>query len=1086
MESIGRCGRHVLCLSLKEILMKNKFCLCLLIVFASLGISQERPEWDNVAVFKANTETPHASMMIYPSSKLALEGNRSRSPWFLSLNGEWKFHCSDSPAVRPIDFYHQDYDDTAWRTISVPSNYQLQGCDIPIYTNAAYPFPMNTTGPPVVPTEFNSVGSYRTFFTIPSDWEERQVFVHFDGVDSAFYLWVNGTKVGYNEDSRTAAEFNITQHVKTGKNLMAVEVYRFSDGSFLEDQDMFRLSGIYRDVYLWSTADRHIYDFEVQTDLDKNYRDATLKIKSRVINYSEEPAPGSISVELIDPAGESVFPPQNREFQAGRGEREILMEIPVSNPKKWTAETPCLYKMLLALKDSRDAAIEVIPVNIGFREVEIKDARLLINGQKILLKGVNRHEHSPDTGHYLDRELMIRDIKLMKQFNVNAVRTSHYPNAPEWYDLCDLYGLYVIDEGNIECHAYGLHNKNRLSNDPEWGPLYLDRVKRMVERDKNHPSIIFWSMGNECGDGPNVAEVYKWAKQRDPSRPFHYEGSSRAGGNSSDINSWMYPTPEATIKLAKARPDKPLMLVEYTHAMGNSNGALKEYWDIFYSGINAIGAFVWDWVDQGIRQPVPAEYRTSDGKDTFLAYGGWWEDKAGIYNDNNFCQNGLVDADRNPHAGLWAIKYVYRYLHASPVDLEAGRIKVKSWFDFINAGDLAEGLWQVTADGKTIGSGRIPELDIDPHEEKEFTLSLPSLTPEPGVEYWLNIGFVLKNDLPWAKKGHEISWEQFKLPFQAPAHPMDTSQIPKLAISNIGNLARFSGPEFALLLDKQSGLITQYFYKGNLLLERGPRPDFWRAMTDNDRGAWRRIQPSVSQNPSRDITIWREQGSAWKIRDVQIHRIDDRSAEVTVSGDLTSVGAQYTMVYTIYASGDIIVEAKYFPIEKETPMMPRFGMELIMAPGFENIDWYGRGPAPTYIDRNYERIGVYSSTVDDQWSEFSKPQENSNKVDVRWVSLTDEDGMGLLAVGSPLLSVSAYHYPKDEIESVDYTFRMTRQMQIYLNLDLKQMGVGGVDSWSPNAYPLNPYRIRSNQSYSYKYRLIPVSGDFSKLIHEAF
>ncbi len=1066
--------------------MKIRLCLGLIMLFASLGISQESPEWDNVAIFKVNVEKPHTSMMIYPSSELALEGNRSQSPWFRSLNGEWKFHCSDAPAELPADFYRLDFDDTAWRSIPVPSNYQLQGCDIPIYTNAAYPFPMNIPGPPVVPKDSNSVGSYRKLFTIPDDWGGRQIFVHFDGVDSAFYLWVNGTRVGYNEDSRTVAEFNITQYVKPGRNLMAVEVYRFSDGSFLEDQDMFRLSGIYRDVYLWSTANTHIRDFEVQTDLDESYRDATLKIISKVMNYAEEPVAGSMRAELYDLDGKPVFTPQDKKIQAGRGETEVSMEIPVTNPKKWTAETPYLYKLVLALNDSRGEPIEVIPVNVGFREVEIKDARLFLNGQKIFLKGVNRHEHSPDTGHYVDRELMIRDIELMKKFNVNAVRTSHYPNVPEWYELCDLYGLYVIDEGNIECHAYGLHNKNRLSNDPEWAPLYLDRVERMIERDKNHPSIIFWSLGNECGDGPNVAEVYSWAKKRDPSRPFHYEGSSRSGGNSSDINSWMYPTPEATIKLAKATPDKPLMLVEYTHAMGNSNGALKEYWDIFYSDINAIGAFVWDWVDQAIRQPVPEEYRTPSGKDTFLAYGGWWEDRAGIFNDSNFCQNGLVDADRNPHAGLWALKYVHRNLHVSPVDLDAGRIKIKSWFDFINAGDLAEGFWEVMADDKTIGSGILPELDINPHEEKEFTLPLPSVTPEPGVEYWLNISFVLKDDVPWAEKGHEISWEQFKLPFEAPAHRMDRSSIPLLTISDSGSLARFSGPDFALSLDKQSGLITQYFYKETLILERGPQPDFWRAMTDNDQGAWRRIQPSVEENPSRDIAIWREQGSAWKIRDVQIQSIDDRSAAVTVTGDLATVGAEYTMIYTIFGSGDVIVEAGYLPAGKEIPMMPRFGMELILAPGFEDIAWYGRGPVPTYIDRDFERIGVYTSTVDEEWNEFSKPQENSNKVEVRWAALVNKNGIGLVAIGSPLLSVSAYHYPKGEISRADYTFRMTRRPQIYLNLDLKQMGVGGVDSWTPNAYPLEPYRIRGDQSYTYRYRLAPFSGDFSSLLHETF
>ncbi len=1053
---------------------------------ASLGFSEARPEWDNLSVIRLNAEPPHVSMTVYPSRTLAVEGSRLHSPWLRPLNGSWKFHCSSSPALRPIDFYKQHFDDSAWRTIPVPSNYQLQGCDIPIYTNAAYAFPMDAPGTPVVPKEDNSVGSYRTRFTIPETWNGRQVFVHFDGVDSAFYLWVNGHKVGYSEDSRTDAEFNITRYTKSGENLMAVEVYRFSDGSFLEDQDMFRMSGIYRDVYLWSTNTQHIRDFEVRTDLDEIYRDATLIVESEITNYAGSLDPGAVAVELLDARGKLVFPVHEQRFEAGGRKRKVVFSIAVSDPKKWTAETPDLYRLLLTLKDNKGDPIEVIPSMIGFREIEIRDARLLINGRKVLLKGVNRHEHSPDTGHYVSRELMLSDIKTMKRFNVNAVRTSHYPNAPEWYDLCDRYGLYVIDEGNNECHAYGLHNKNRLSNDPEWSPLYLDRVQRMVERDKNHPSVIFWSLGNECGDGPNISDVFRWTKQRDPSRPFHYEGSSRYGSASSDINSWMYPTPESALRLAEKMPEKPLMLVEYTHAMGNSNGALKEYWDIFYSGINAIGAFVWDWVDQGIRQPIPSEYKIAGGPDTFLAYGGWWEDRVGVYNDNNFCQNGLVDADRNPHAGLWALKYVYRFLHASDADLKAGTIKIKNWFDFLNARDIAEGTWKIEADGRTIREGRLPELNLAPHEEKEFTVPLPEIEPEPGVEYWLNLSFALKNDLPWAAKGHEISWEQFKLPFHSPAPQMDTSRVPPLAVADSGSLARFSGPDFAMTFDKQTGAIAQYFYKKKLLIERGPRPDFWRAMTDNDRGAARAVLPSVSKFPSPDMRVWRTQGEEWKIRKTQIERIGDRSARISVEGELEGAGARYDVIYTVYGSGDIIVEASYAPGENKPPRMPRFGMELVLAPGFENIAWYGRGPAPTYIDRDYERVGVYRSTVDGEWHEYSKPQENGNKTDVRWVALTDRDGQGLLAVGSPVLSVGASHYPKDEIEGADYSFRMTRRPQVYLNLDLRQMGVGGVDSWSLNAYPLEPYRVPGDRSYSYKYRLIPVIGDFARQAREVY
>ena len=1066
--------------------MNPRLWLCLSLLVSVPLLSQERPEWDNVPVYKVNVEGPHATMMTYPSAALAAAGNRARSPWFQSLNGAWKFQCSPRPAVRPVDFYRQDFDDTKWRTIPVPSNYQLHGCDIPIYTNIVYPFPMDPNGPPVVPKDRNSVGSYRSAFTLPETWAGRQTFVHFDGVDSAFYLWVNGEKVGYNEDSRTDAEFNITKYVKPGKNLIAVEVYRYSDGAYLEDQDMFRLSGIYRDVYLWSTAAQHVRDFEVVTDLDPAYRDATLQLRAAVVNYAGGIAPGSVSLELLDAAGKPVFAPQSKKLEAKGAETEISFSVGVANPRKWTAETPSLYKLLLTLRDASGATVEVIPTNVGFRKVEIKDSRLWVNGQVILLKGVNRHEHSPDTGHYVSRELMIRDIEIMKRFNVNAVRTSHYPNAPEWYELCDRYGLYVIDEGNIESHGYGNDAKNRLANDPAWGPLHLDRVQRMLERDKNHPSVIIWSLGNESGDGPNMTAVYKWTKQRDPSRPFHYEGSSLAGGGNSDFYSWMYPTPERSRTLAKQRPDQPLLLVEYTHAMGNSNGALKEYWDVLYSGINAAGAFVWDWVDQGYRQPVPAEYRSSSGKKTFLAYGGWWENKAGFFNDNSFCQNGLVSADREPHSGLWAIKYVYRNLHAAAVDLTAGRVRVKNWLDFINARDLAEGRWEVRADGRSIAGGVLAELDIAPHQEKEFSIALPSINPEPGVEYWLNVSFVLKNDTAWAKKGHEISWEQFKLPLAAARPRMNTAQMPPLVISTEGSRARLSSPDFAVVFDKQFGTLERYFYKGNPLLERGPAPDFWRAMTENDIGAWRVVQPTLGRDASRNLLIWRAAGSSWSVREVNVERIDERSARVTVRGELTAVGAWYSLAYTVYGSGDLVVEASYQPGRASRAMMPRFGTALIVAPGFENMAWYGRGPVPTYIDRDYERVGVYKSTIEREWNELAKPQENSNKVDVRWVALTNEKGVGLLAVGAPVLSVSAYHYAKNEIDGADYAYKLARRPQVYLNLDFRQMGVGGVDSWSENAFPLPPYRIPSGQPYSYKYRLSPVSGDFAAKAKEAF
>lgn len=1064
--------------------MRKLELLCLLVSLGAVAAAQPRPEWDDLAVIQVGAERPHASMMIYPTAALAESGEMAKSPWFQSLNGNWKFHCSPSPAARPAEFYRTNFDDSKWRTIPVPSNYQLHGCDIPIYTNIVYPFLQDENAAPVVPKDRNSVGSYRTTFTLPEGWKGRQVFLYFDGVDSAFYVWVNGQKVGYSEDSRTPAEFNITRHVKPGTNLVAVEVYRYSDGAYLEDQDYWRLSGIYRNVYLWSTADQHIRDFEVQTELDPQYRDATLRVRAEVVNYAGKLRAGAVALELLDPAGKPVFARQTQKIPPGAGETILSFSVPVANPRKWTAETPNLYRLLLTLTGAAGNTVEVIPANVGFREVEIRDGRLLVNGSPVLLRGTNRHEHDPDTGHYVTRESMIRDIVLMKQFNFNAVRTSHYPNAPEWYELCDRYGLYVIDEANIETHHYGLSPKNRLANDLAWQPLFLNRFERMVERDKNHPSVIIWSLGNESGDGPNIAAVFQWSKRRDPSRPFHYEGSSRAGGSNTEFNSWMYPTPEQVLAHARKRPEMPVLLVEYTHAMGNANGNLKEYWEIFQSGINVIGGFVWDWVDQGLRQPVPEAYRARSGKKTFLAYGGWWENAAGAGNDGNFCMNGLVDADRNPHPGLWAMKYVQRYLHATPVDLASGRIRIKNWYDFLNAGEIAEGRWEVKADGKPLASGSLPPLDLAPREEKEFRIALPPIQPEPGVEYWLNLSFVLRADTPWAKKGHEIAWDQFPLPVQAAA-PVMKSAPTELEMWCQNRQAWFRGRDFTAAFDERTGTLMSYVYKGLKLLERGPLPDFWRPMTDNDLGAYRSIM-SRRQAGSTDILLWREAGPSWRPSKVTYQRLNPQTVQVAVQGELEALGASYNVTYWIHSAGDIVVESAYRPSERRLAMMPRFGMQLVASPGLEDITWYGRGPAPTYVDRDFERVDVYRSTVDKQWIDFSRPQANSNKTDVRWVALTNSRGVGLAAVGAPVLSVEAYHYTHADIESADYSFRLTRRPEVYLNLDLKQMGVGGIDSWSLNAYPLPPYRIPSSEEYKYRFRLTPVEGDFAPKLREAF
>jgi beta-galactosidase len=1044
--------------------------------------SAVREEWDDPSVLHVGTEPPHATLTTFPTAELARQRVRERSPWYASLNGVWKFRYAASPAARPAGFELPWFDDTSWADIRVPGNWELQGFGIPIYRNSRYPFAYDPRDPRAARND-NPVGSYRTLFQVPAGWNGRRVYLHFGGVDSAFYVWVNGTRVGYSEDSRTPAEFDVTAHVKPGVNVLAVEVYRWSDGSYLEDQDMFRLSGIYRDVYLWSTASRHIRDFEVRGELDASFRDGSLRAAITVSRRGGAAAAAGVSVQLLDADGRAVAPVATARLRVADGaEQSVSLSVPVRAPRHWSAETPYLYTALLTLTDESGHTIEVIPARVGFRSIDILDGRLRVNGQAILLKGVNRHEHSPDLGHYVERSWLVRDLELMKQHNINAVRTSHYPNDPEWYELCDEYGLYVMDEANIESHAYGLGPENRLANDPAWQPSHLDRIRRMVERDKNHASVIMWSLGNEAGDGPNFAAGYQWTKRRDSSRPVHYQGSTRRGGSNSDINAFMYPAIADVVAKAKERPTMPYVLSEYSHAMGNSSGGLKEYWDIFYSGTNAQGAFVWDWVDQGIRQPVPqADTPAGDaGRATFFAYGGWWEDRTGVHHDGNFCQNGLVSADRTPHPGLLAIKYVYRYLHARLVDPTAGTIAVKSWFDEVNPKDFVEGRWDIVADGRIVASGPIPELDLAPRQEKVIALGLPAMTAEPGVEYLLNVSFALKREQRWAPRGHEIAWEQWplKLP-AAPAAPAVVSDVPPpstpLWMAEDGSYVRFTGRDFAIVFDRLNGVMLSYAYRGVQILDRGPLPDFWRAPTDNDAGAWKAVGTMARTDASLDITAWRTAAASWKVTDVQVKRVDEAAASITVSGVLARLGARYAMTYEIRGTGEVTVSAAYAPGSAPVSMMPRFGLGLVASPGLERLTWYGRGPAETYADRAFERIGIYSSTVGREWVEYARPQENGNKVDVRWVELTNAQGIGLRAEGSPTLSVSARHVRTDDLEQARYSKDLPSRAETFLNLDQAQMGVGGIDSWTKLAYPLEAYRIDGNRAQEYRVRLVPIA-----------
>jgi beta-galactosidase len=1017
--------------------MMNKLIIGSLLAASLAGsLRGEVPDWCNQKVIQQGVETPRATCVAYPSPEAALRFDRTASPWFQLLNGEWKFNWVVKPADRPADFYKPSYNDTKWGTIPVPSNWQRQGYGKPLYTNAIYPFPMDA---PNVPVDDNPVGSYRHWFELADDWKGRETFLTFDGVSSAFYLWVNGEKVGYSQGSRTPAEFNVTRCLKPGKNLIAAEVYRWSDGSYLEDQDFWRFSGIFRDVYLTSRGATHVRDFTVLADMDGSFR-----VDAEVVGT------GTVSVELLDEEGSVV----------ARGNT-----AKISNVRTWSAEDPYLYTALLTLKGGTGQVLEVIPWKVGFRRSEIRDGVYYLNNVPIKFKGVNRHEHHPVTGQVVNRETMLRDIRMFKENNINAVRTAHYPNVPEWYELCDEYGIYVMDEANIESHGYGNKANNKLANDPAWEEAHLNRVRRMVARDKNHASVVVWSLGNEAGSGPNFVKACDWVHENDATRPVHYEGGNKSVG---DFHSRMYADNDWL-----GEGDRPSILCEYTHAMGNSNGNLTEYWDDnIYKNEKHSGGFVWDWMDQGLEEKVPEEYRKNIGRgpvrETFFAYGSWWplpwHDQGN--NGRNFCMNGLIAADWTPHPGLFAIKHVYRNVHVSPVDVATGTFRIKSWFDFSNMKDLVDGEWVVEGNGKMIERGNLADLDIPARGEKTISVPLPSINAEPGIEYFVTLRFVAKGKVsPLLKAGHELAIEQFRLPVEKAPKGIEASSLAQPVIKQTADALVVTGKGFEVVFDPRSGAMKSYSVNGKTVLKRGPKLDLWRAFTDNDE---------IPIKKGKYNAVWRDAVVNEAVDGVQIDTLPG-AVRIAMRSDLPTVSSAYKMVYTVFGNGEVQVDVGMDVASPKSLKNPhRIGTELLVSGEYENIRWFGRGPAPTYIDRDYEPVGIFGGTVDGQWVDYSRPQENGNKVGVRWVALTDGEGNGLLirAVGEPL-SVGAKHYSQATMEASQYSFQMERSADIFLNIDYKQMGVGGNNSWGKTA--LEKYQLTERQP-RYAYRIRPLSG----------
>ncbi|MDT8300718.1 MAG: glycoside hydrolase family 2 TIM barrel-domain containing protein [Sedimentisphaerales bacterium] len=1026
-----------------------------------------KPDWENPDVIGINKEPGHCTLIPYSDIEKALKADRKDSQFFRSLNGNWKFNWVNKPSDRPLDFYKPDYDVSTWKLIPVPSNWQMHGYGIPIYLNSRHPFPPN---PPHIPHDYNPVGSYRRQFTMPKDWKNRRIFLHFDGVKSAFYLWINGMKVGYSQDSMTPAEFDITQYLKSGENTIAVEVYRWSDGSYLEDQDMWRLSGIYRNVYLSATPQVHIRDFFVQTDLDDSYTDATLKIRPRISNYTDQNIEGwTIEAQLYDPNKESVLTEPltrtvssiiNEKYPQRDTVKFALLEQKISNPKKWSDEFPNLYTLVLSLNDAEGKTIEAESCRIGFRKVEIKEGQLLVNGRSIKLFGVNRHEHDPDHGRAVPVSRMIQDIKLLKQNNINAVRTSHYPDDPTWYDLCDEYGIYLIDEANLESHAL----KGYLSNVPGWHNAFVERAISMVERDKNHPSVIFWSLGNETGCGPNHAAMSAWIKDYDPTRPIHYEG---AAGNPVDypyvdMISRMYARIPEIIKLATNPNDnRPMVLCEYAHAMGNSVGNLKEYWDAIRTHKRLIGGFIWDWADQGLRK------KSSDGQE-FWAYGGDYGDDP---NDGNFCCNGLVQPNRKPNPSLYEVKKVYQRIHVLPVDIQAGKFHIYNEYDFLNL-DFTDIKCELTADGRVIQKGTLPKLSLAPGAKRELQLNFTEPKLQPDTEYWIKIFFTLAEDTSWARRGYILAWDQFKVPFDVPQAPViDSNTMPSLSLNETTQNITITGDDFEIMFGAESGALESFVFNEKQLIASSLVPNFWRVPTDNDEG---------NKMPKR-LGVWRNAGPGRTVNTVKAEQLNSQIVRITTEADIpVGTNSTYKNVYTVYGTGDIIIDSNFAPHGESLPMLPRLGMQMAMPAQFNKLTWFGRGPHENYWDRKTgAALGLYTGNVNELMHRYVRPQENANRSDVRWMALTDPNSIGIVAVGMPTIDISAWPFTMQDLEKAKHIHEPSQADTITVNLDYRQMGVGGDDSWGARTHP--EYTLPA-KPYHYRLRLMPYSRERGNIL----
>ena len=1024
--------------------MKKTLITGLFTTLALAAGAQTFQEWQNPDINAVNRLPMHTHYFAYENDEAASKGNKEQSALFMSLNGTWKFNWVKDADSRPTDFWKTSFNDKGWDNLQVPAVWELNGYGDPIYVNVGYAWRNQfTNNPPQVPVENNHVGSYRREIVVPAQWKGKEIIAHFGSVTSNMYLWVNGRFVGYSEDSKLEAEFDLTPYLKPGqKNLIALQVFRWCDGTYLEDQDFFRYCGVGRDCYLYARSKKRIEDIRVTTDLDAQYRNGSLTVELKLKGQAP------VQLTLVDAQGKTVA--ETTAKNTG------ITKLDVENPHKWSAETPYLY----TLKASMAGSEEVIPVAVGFRKIELKNSQILVNGKAVLFKGADRHELDPDGGYVVSPERMLQDIRIMKEYNLNAVRTCHYPDDNLWYDLCDRYGIYVVAEANVESHGMGYDDKT-LAKNPDFLKAHLERNQRNVQRGFNHPSIIFWSLGNEAGYGPNFEECYKWIKQEDPSRACQFEQAGEKGAT--DIYCPMYCDYNGMENYGR-RTDttKPLIQCEYAHAMGNSQGGFKEYWDIIRKYPNLQGGFIWDFVDQSCRWK-------GEGGVEIYAYGG--DFNRFDASDNNFCDNGLVSPDRNPNPHMHEVGYFYQNIWTTPVDLKNGIVEVynENFFRDLSAYALE---WALVKNGRVERTGRVENLSVAPQQKTRMKLDWGSIDNDG--EWLLNVTYRLKNREGLLSAGHIVAKNQLTLqPYQALKPELKNVPVNNQAVvvpEIVDNQRRFvivKGENFVVEFNRRTGLLSKYQVNGLDFLQEGAAltPNFWRAPTDNDMGA----------GLQRRYEAWKEPGLSLKslTKDTE-----DGMVVVHATYELKKVSAQLELTYRINNQGAIQVtqQMKADP-NAEVSHMFRFGMQMAMPKSFDTIEYYGRGPIENYIDRNNSTdLGIYRQSVDEQFYSYIRPQETGNKTDIRWWKQLNAAGNGLLVVAEAPFSGSALHYTQESLdEGIQKDQRHSPEIQpadlTNLCIDKVQMGLGCITSWG--TLPLEKYMLPYGD-YSFTFTLTPV------------